>query len=429
MSFNIVDKRKNPSGKSLNNRKRFIERSKENLRKSVKDGLDGRSISSDDGQDVSIPVDSIHEPSFRNDHSTGDGDYVLPGNEEYVIGDIIEKPPNGGSGGGEGEASDSGEGSDGFDFQLTKDEYYDILFEDLELPNLEKTSKQKTESLKNARSGYSNNGNPSQLHLISTMRKSLGRRIALKFPTDKKIRDLKLLLDGEIDKKKRDQIIAEIEQLQGKSSSVPFIDPIDLRYRNYVQVPIPKHQAVMFCVMDVSASMGQAHKDLAKRFYLLLYLFLRKKYKVVDIIFIRHHSIATECTEEEFFYSKETGGTIVSEGFKLMKQIQEERYPENDWNIFVSQASDGDNFSTDNEELVRVLEEDVLPITQYFSYIEVCGTSNSSHYYGGRQSLDGLWSLYDGICENHTNMDMAYVSSPEEIYPVFRKLFSKEVEA
>src|SRR5256885_5933521 len=140
--------------------------------------------------------------------------------------------------------------------------------------------------------------------------------------------------------------------------TVAFLDPIDLRFRNRTRVPAPISQAVMFCVMDVSGSMDQDRKDLAKRFFILLYLFLTRHYEKIDIVFIRHHTQAAEVSEDEFFHSQESGGTVVSSALVLLDQIIRARYPSGDWNIYVAQASDGDNFGDDGSNCRNLLVED-----------------------------------------------------------------------
>ena len=119
----------------------------------------------------------------------------------------------------------------------------------------------------------------------------------------------------------------EIATLRKKIDTVPFIDTFDLRFKNYERRPVPSSQAVMFCLMDVSGSMDQATKDIAKRFYVLLYLFLTRTYENVEVVFIRHHTQAKEVDEHEFFYSQETGGTIVSSALKLMTDVVSKPYP------------------------------------------------------------------------------------------------------
>ena len=211
----------------------------------------------------------------------------------------------------------------------------------MELPNLEEKNKENVTVWETHRSGYTTVGSPSQLNIEQSMIRSLGRRIALKFPKQKEIKELEKemeRLEEEIKYYKEevkpmtknraliDDIKLQIESLRKRHRAIPFIDPIDLRFNNFAKYPKPTSSAVMICIMDVSASMGEREKELSKRFFLLLYLFLERKYENVDVIFIRHHTEAIECSEEEFFNSKETGGTIVSSGLVLADKILKERY-------------------------------------------------------------------------------------------------------
>ncbi|GAL18427.1 UPF0229 protein YeaH [Vibrio maritimus] len=207
----------------------------------------------------------------------------------------------------------------------------------------------------------------------------------------------------------------EIAELRKKIDSVPFIDTFDLRFKNYEKRPVPSSQAVMFCLMDVSGSMDQATKDIAKRFYVLLYLFLTRTYENVEVVFIRHHTQAKEVDEHEFFYSQETGGTIVSSALKLMQEIVEDRYPTGEWNIYAAQASDGDNWADDSPRCRDLLVNKLLPACQYYSYIEIT-----------RRTHQTLWHEYEKLENDFDNFAMKNIRSVEDIFPVFRELFQKE---
>ena len=128
----------------------------------------------------------------------------------------------------------------------------------------------------------------------------------------------------------------EARHLRKRVETIPFIDTFDLRYNHRVRQPKPSTQAVMFCLMDVSGSMHQKRKDIAKRFFILLYLFLTRTYERIQLVFIRHHTTAKEVAENDFFYSRETGGTVVSSALQLMNEIVQERYPSNEWNIYAA---------------------------------------------------------------------------------------------
>jgi uncharacterized sporulation protein YeaH/YhbH (DUF444 family) len=435
----ITDRRKNPSGKNLPNRQRFLNKSKKQIVKSIKEKILKRSVTDGGDESVSVPVDGIHEPQFAHDRDTGNTDIVVPGNADFSPGDVIKKPKGGGQAAGK-DASENGEGEDDFEFLISASEYHDLLFEDLDLPNLKKRSLNQIVHTESKRAGHVSEGTPNNLDLLKSMKNSYTRRIALRNPKLRKIKELEEELaainsNGELteeDNKRIVEINEEIHLLRVRANAVGFIDPIDLKYRNYTKVPKPNYQAVIFCVMDVSGSMGQTEKELAKRFYMLLYLFLQQKYKTVDIVFIRHHSTAKECTEEEFFNLRETGGTVVSTGFELMTSIQKERYPESDWNVYVAQASDGDNFNSDNVKLLDIINDEILPIAQYFAYVEVGNPYSAFDFmtgafygvYGEHSSETSLWKAYKAIDNDIFNMKK--IRTPSEIFPVFRELFAKE---
>ena len=434
MANTIIDRRKNPGSKSSDNRQKFIKRTKKEIRKSIHDTLGKRSIKgSSDAQDVVINRKGIDEPQFGHNSKTGSRDIVLPGNKDFIEGDLLQKPRSGGEGqGGPGEASNEGIGEDEFGFALSNDEFVNILFEDLELPHMISKENKAVERFELTRSGYTNDGNPSQMNLEKSMVNSLGRKIALKSPKLKKIRELEeelANLDKFFYKTTKEQkeateewvryqeIEEEIRVLRIRANAISFVDPVDLRYNNFSKKPAPISQAVVFFIMDVSASMTEQHKDLAKRFFMLLNLFVSRKYKRVDCVFIRHHILATECTEEDFFNNKANGGTIVSSAFKLSKEIVDDRYSPNEWNIYFAQASDGDNWDNDNEELKSIIANDILPITQYFSYIQV-GTKRHGYYNSGN-----LLQEYVSLQAQHKNMVTKHIEDTSDIYPVFREIF------
>ena len=419
MANTIIDRRKNPGSKSSANRQKFIKRTKKEIRKSIHDTLGKRSIKgSGDSQDVVINRKGIGEPQFNHNPQTGSRDIVLPGNKDFVEGDELPKPPSGqGQGGGDGDASNEGIGEDEFGFALSNDEFVNILFEDLELPHMISKENKSVQRFELTRSGYTNDGNPTQMNLEKSMVNSIGRKIALKTPKLRKIKELEAELETCKDEERRVEIEEEIRKLRIRANAVAFVDPVDLRYNNFSKKPAPISQAVVFFIMDVSASMTQEHKDLAKRFFMLLNLFVSRKYKRVDCIFVKHHIQATECSEDEFFNNRENGGTIVSSAFKLAKEIIDDRYSPNEWNLYFSQASDGDNWDNDNEELLDIISTDILPITQYFSYIQV-GQKRHGYYNSGN-----LLQEYEKLLATHKNIVTKHIEDSFDIYPVFREIF------
>ena len=358
----IVDRRLNPKSKSLGNRQRFLRRAKAEIREAIKDSLKSRKVAEAEGAEkVTIRSKSLREPSFSLGRNTGQHDYVLPGNEEYRVGDEIPKPQGGGGGRGS-QGSPDGEGQDEFTFTLTKEEFLDLFFDDLKLPNLIKVRLKDLKAPRLARAGYTSDGPPARLNRTRTMRKSLGRRMALRRPSQGEIERLEAELaaaeaENPADAAKVAELRKRLEYKQRLRRTIAYIDPIDLAYNRFERVPKPTAQAVMFCLMDASASMTEPLKDLAKRFFMLLHVFLMRYYREVHIVFIRHTSTAAEVDEETFFRGTETGGTVISSALDEMLKIVRDRYSPADWNIYAAQASDGDNFHDDMPRCLELLGE------------------------------------------------------------------------
>jgi uncharacterized sporulation protein YeaH/YhbH (DUF444 family) len=422
--MNIVDRRPNPKGKSLSNRQRFIARARGELKAAVQDALRKRKVAEvGNSEKVAIPSKGIGEPSFRHSRRTGRSEYIVPGNKEYVVGDEIPRP-QGGSGGGGSEGSPDGEGEDSFEFTLSKEEFLDMFFEDLELPDLIKKTLKETSATDLQRAGYTIAGSPASLSVRRTMRNSMARRISLRRPKPAEVEALERELEEREaagDESAAMRIRAEIETLLRRTKLIPYIDPVDVRYNRFDRIPRPNTQAVMFCLMDVSGSMTETMKDLAKRFFMLLHVFLERRYRTVDIVFIRHTSTAEEVDEETFFYSRETGGTVVSSALEKMLAVARERYPLDTWNIYAAQASDGDNYGADSGRCVDLLGGEVLPLCQYFAYIEV-----GEGIEGITTRESDLWSSYSQVLPAHSHFAMKRVGDRTQIFSVFHELFAKE---
>ena len=424
--MNVVDRRQNPKGKSLSNRQRFIERARAEVKGAVQDALRKRKVADvEHGEKIAIPTRGITEPTFHHSRRTGRTDHVVPGNKEYVRGDEIPRPQGSGGGGGS-EGSPDGSGEDAFEFTLTKEEFLDMFFEDLELPDLVKKTLKDTTAVDLQRAGYTVTGSPSNLSVPRTMRQSMARRISLKRPKLSEIEDLR----QEVEKarargadEEAERLALLLERSERRSKIIPFIDPLDVRYRRFERVPKPNTEAVMFCLMDVSGSMTEAMKDLAKRFFMLLHVFLIRRYRHVDVVFIRHTSTAEEVDEETFFYSRETGGTVVSTALEKMLEIARARYSMDRWNIYGAQASDGDNYGADSSRCVSLLGGEVLPLCQYFSYVEV-GDGTSGSLTGLSRDSD-LWRAYSEVAPGHPHFAMRRVGDPAQIFSVFHELFAK----
>ncbi|KNZ32805.1 MAG: hypothetical protein AD742_09695 [Methylibium sp. NZG] len=417
----IIDRRLAGKNKSIGNRERFLRRHKDQIREAVKRAVDGRSIRDiANGEDIHIPKRDISEPVFGHGQG-GQREMVHPGNQDYVRGDRIERPKGGGGSGGGGKASDSGEGDDDFVFHLSKEEFMQVFFDDLALPNLTRTTLAETPEFKTHRAGFSSDGNPSNLHVVRSMRGAISRRIAIGSGPrhelqllEDRLAELKRQPEQALLKREIDDLEAEIERMRARIGRIPYLDPIDLRYRSRVRVPVPTSKAVMFCLMDISGSMDEARKDLSKRFFILLYLFLTRHYEKIDIVFIRHHTQAQEVDEQNFFHATETGGTVVSSALVLMEEIARTRYPTSEWNIYGAQASDGDNWHHDSGRCRELLADKILPLCRYFAYVQVA------------EEEQNLWDEYAQLAEQTKAFAMRKVTEAAQIYPVFRELFKKE---
>ena len=424
----IIDRRLAGKNKSIGNRERFLRRYKDQIKEAVKRAVDGRGIRDiERGEEIHIPKRDISEPVFGHGQG-GVREIVHPGNQDYIRGDRIERPKGGqGQGGGKGQASDQGEGEDDFVFSLSKEEFMQVFFEDLALPHLIRTQLAEVPEWKYHRAGFSSDGTPNNLHVVRSMRGAIGRRIAIGAGSRRELRELEdelaalratpIPAEAMAAKERQaqiDELAERVAALRARLERIPYLDPIDLRFRNRVKVPMPTSKAVMFCLMDVSGSMDEGRKELSKRFFILLYLFLTRHYERIELVFIRHHTQAAEVDEENFFHARETGGTVVSSALVLMEEIIRARYNPSEWNIYGAQASDGDNWHHDSGRCRELLAEKLLPLCRYYAYVQVA------------EEEQNLWEEYTQLLETHKHFAMRKATEPSQIYPVFRDLFKKE---
>lgn len=396
--MSIIDRRKNKQGKSAENRKRFLDRYKKQIKDSVEEASTDKELKDFFKKDnVKIKKKHTTEPRFKHLKDSGSSDNVHTGNKEYSKGDRIPKPQRGEGQGTQG--SPDGEGEDDFQFSLTKEEFLNIYFDGMELPNFIKKSINEALDFKMKRAGYTNEGIPARLDIKKTFEQAMARKLASK------------------------------ARLEKEGRKPLYLTEEDVMYKNYEPDPQPVKHCVMFAIMDVSGSMGEHEKKLAKKYFLLLYLFLHKSYDSVEIRFIRHHSEAQEVNEHTFFYGRETGGTIVSKAFDLVNQIIDDEYDLSHTNVYIAQASDGDNWASNNLELEELLKSKILPKVQYMAYLEVIEQNRVEYRqeyaraFGGSPDA-GLYDLYKKLeCEK---FQVRRATTEEEIYPVLRELFTKE---
>ncbi len=430
----FVDRRLNPKDNSLGNRRRFLKRVRSHVKKAVDDAVRSRGIAdADRGEKVVVPADSIAEPTFRHSSKTGRRESVSSGNKEFRAGDRIKKPPSGDGAGRGKEGAETGDGEDDFLFLLSREEFLDLFFDDMELPNLVKLGLKQIEVQKPHRAGYSITGSPANISYTRTMRNALGRRLALKRPTDIEVRALRekvfeleaVSSPTSEQREELSELHELLEDMMRRQRVISYIDPLDVRYNYFEMRPEPREHAVMFCLMDVSASMGEREKDLAKRFFVLLHLFLSRRYESIDLVFIRHTHNAQEVDEETFFYARETGGTVVSTALTETERVIDERYPPSEWNIYVAQASDGENFSGDSKKCTALLNDTIMQHCQYFAYVEIVDEAEAEFLNSEENGVE-LWRAYREVARRWPNFAMKRIARPADIYPVFRELFAKQ---
>lgn len=396
----IVDKRFTSKDGAIGNRQKFIKRYKDKIKEAIKKNIQDQSIKDFKfkGQRVKIKgIDGDMDlPSPDLDPSNGVYEDVGVGNKQFNKGDLVDKPKKGQGQGSKG--SPNGGSEDEYTFDLSEKEFMELFFEDLELPDMTKKNFL-GDSYEIQRMGYSNNGGPSSLNLMQTMKRAIIRILALKKKNEE---DELIIHDGKVILKPKKKFVLE---------------STDLKYNYRDKVDLPVSKAVMFCLMDVSGSMGSTEKDIAKRFFILLNRFLRKNYTTVEVVFIRHAEWAEECSEDEFFYSRTSGGTIISTGYERIIEVIKQRYNHEQWNIYVAQATDGDNYDEDNNHMADLLTRYLLPVVQYFAFIEI------GH---ARTMRSNVFDLLERISQSVKNLAVQGIKDYNEIIDVFRSLFAKE---
>lgn len=437
MSFNIVDKRKVTRDRSVENRQRFLRRIKSTIKEQLPDLINGRSLKDMDakGGNIIVKRKSIKEPFITHDHG-GNIDYVLTGNKEHVAGDYIAKPPRNKSSGGGPKATNSGQSTDDFIVELTREEFLKEFFDDLALPDLAKTELSKVYEERRENAGYQPSGSPTKLALIRSVKNSYARKHALAASMNGSIEEINEQIKLETDPNKIDYLKELIAELELRKLTIPMFDDMDMRYRQTVIHRDPSIHATMILLMDISGSMGQKEKTIARKFFWLLYRFLLANYEKVDLRFVAHTIVANELDEDTFFSTRETGGTIVSSGLDEVVNIIKGQGK--DWqgearqsmigktNIYVAQVSDGDNYDGDNGTCTEILEDDILPNVQYYSYVQVDSYRSSDASISSLLTENGLWRSYQSVGLRNKKLQARRVVEESDIFPVFHELFAKK---
>ena len=411
----IVDARSNKSNRSAENRRKFLNRVKGFIKKEIPKIVNKSNVKDliNSDQEIHIPKHSLSEPSFI--YETGDKETtVLTGNKEYIRGDIIHKQNSSDEGSGGSETDDGS--SDDFIIRLTSEEFLNYFFDDLELPDLIKQNLLLSKEFERKNAGWQLDGSPGRLSVVKSLKTAYLRRLALIGPYKKELNEL--LND---DDNEEDEDVERIDFLKKKIKSIPFIDTVDLRYRSFTKQIKPMTTATVFSITDCSGSMGEREKTISRKFFYLLYLFLIKKYEVVNLVWIIHTAEAREVTEKEFFENTESGGTVISTSLELVYNMIQEKYKPEDSNLYILQSTDGDNWDGDNQNVSEWLSK-LLPIVQFFGYIQIDREANEDYFFG----ISKVMNVYKEKMDHFKNLQAKVIRNEKDIWPIFRSLFSKD---
>lgn len=363
------------------------DRHKERVRDAIKKNLgsivSNESIILSDGKRiVKVPIRSLDEYKFRYDYRKKK--HVGTGDGNTKVGDVIAREGQQGQGSGQGQGGDQ-PGREYYEAEVDIDEIAKLIFEDLHLPYLEDKAKQAVQS--------------------KTTKFTEIRRSGILSNLDK-----------------RRSIIENIKRTARESGEAKMsrFKKEDLRYKTWEEQIKYESNAVVMAMMDVSGSMGEFKKYIARSFYFWMVRFLKTKYDHVKIVFISHHTEAKEVTEEQFFTQGESGGTVVSSAYKLALEIIAEQYPPRDWNIYPFHFSDGDNYYSDNDEAVRLADE-LISTCNLFGYGEI-GEEGASSY---RRSSGALLSIFTDRLKNQERFVGVRIDDKEDVYPALKEFFGK----
>lgn len=374
------------SDRSARDRMRHRQKIKNTIRDNIADIIAEESIiGRNKDKIIKIPIRSIKEYRFiYGENAPG----VAQGTGDQKPGDIVGKAdegdPNVGQGGGDQP------GVDAIETDVTLEELIHIMFDDLELPDLDKRSmRQIVSEQAMRRKGLRTAGIRPRLNKKETAKNRIRRRLAV-----------------------RGSRGVDFEEEENR---FPFHKD-DMRYFHKVPTNREVSNAVIFCIMDTSGSMGTVKKYLARSFYFLLYQFVRQKYQNVEVVFIAHHTEAKEVTENEFFHKVESGGTYISSGYRKALNIIEDRYHPSLWNVYAFHCSDGDNFYSDNERAVDAARE-LCDVCNLFGYGEI--KPSGSAYYSG-----SMLEVFDQVEKD--NFQMLVIEKKEDLWPAFKSFLTRD---
>ncbi|HEX8127584.1 MAG TPA: sporulation protein YhbH [Pyrinomonadaceae bacterium] len=374
--------------KGIIDQERHKDRVKEAIRKNLGSIVSNEAIILSDGKrSVKVPIRSLDEYKFRFDHRKRK--HVGQGDGKTRVGDVLAREDGQGQGKGKGPAGQDA-GAEYYEAEVNIDELAALIFEDLQLPFLEEKAKKAVPA--------------------KTMRFNEIRRTGVMANLDK-----------------RRLILENIKRNARSTAGAKFgnVKKEDLRFKSWEEEHRYESNAVVLALMDVSGSMGEFKKYIARSFFFWMVRFLRTKYDNVEIVFISHHTEAKEVTEEQFFTQGESGGTVVSSAYQLALEIIAARYNPRDWNVYPFHFSDGDNYYSDNEEAVRLADE-LIRTCNLFGYGEI-GEEGTSGY---RRSSGALLSIFKDRLHRKERFVGVRIDEREDVYPALKQFFGQRgVEA
>jgi len=370
--------------KGIIDQERHKERVKEAIRKNLGSIVSNEGIIMSDGRKtVKVPIRELDEYKFRFDHKKRR--HVGQGDGKTKVGDVIARENQTGQGRGAGEAGNSG-GGEYYEAEVNIDELAALIFEDLQLPFLEERNKKQV---------------PTTTTRFNEIRKTG--------------------VFSNLDKRR--MIVENIKRNARQEGRARFgnVKKEDLRFKTWQEETKLQSSAVVIAMMDVSGSMTEFKKYIARSFYFWMVRFLRTKYDNVEIVFISHHTEAHEVTEEQFFTQGESGGTIVSSAYALALDVIKKRYPSNDWNIYPFHFSDGDNYYSDNDEAVRLADE-LIKTCNLFGYGEI----GEEGFPGFRRPAGALLSVFNERLKNKDRFIGVRIEEKEDVYSALKEFFGKK---
>ncbi len=369
--------------KGIIDQDRHKERIKDAIKKNLGSIVSNESIILSNGRrTVKVPMRALDEYKFRFDYRKRK--HVGQGDGKTKVGDVIAREDSQGQVPGAGQAGDS-PGQDYYEADVDIDDIAAMIFEDLHLPFLEDKAKRAVPS--------------------KTTRFTEIRRTGVLSNLDKR----RTILEN-IRRNAREKGQAKIGGFKKE----------DMRFKSWEDEIRYESNAAVIAMMDVSGSMGEFKKYIARSFFFWMVRFLRTKYDSVEIVFISHHTEAKEVTEEQFFTQGESGGTVVSSAYKLALDIIAERFPPPDWNVYPFHFSDGDNYYSDNEDAVKMADE-LIETCNLFGYGEI-GEEGMATY---RRSSGALLSIFHDRLKNQERFIGVRIDDKEDVYPALREFFGK----